>query len=230
MNKENLPAPTDNASQTASLVTGIGTALAAIWFPAAALAQPVISLLIERYTKRPEKILLDRIREGDLEMLSEDQLYQFVPTAYRFYEASKAAEYERNLKIFGEFIVNELKQPQPSAGNFLKMARQLEGISEEELCVLALSEAAMKEIDSASPKSGYMVGQAFVAASTLAERDDGSHRLSRDQIAGALHDLASRGLLTPDGASRLDKAEEYYMRSFSLRELLSKAKSAFDQG
>src|SRR5204863_4306051 len=96
---KNLPAVTKNSGQTAMLATGIGTALAALWFPPAALAQPVINLLIERYTKRPEKILLERIRAGDTEILNEEQIVEFVPMAYRLYEAAKEGEYEHNLKL-----------------------------------------------------------------------------------------------------------------------------------
>ena len=117
---ENLPAVTKNAGQTATLATGIGTALAAIWFPPAALAQPVINLLIEKYTKRPERILLERIKAGDIEALNEEQVIEFVPMAYRLYEATKEGEYVHNLRILREYIVNDLKQSKPEASNFLK--------------------------------------------------------------------------------------------------------------
>jgi hypothetical protein len=41
-----------------------------------------------------------------------------------------------------------------------------------------------------------------------------------------LSDLAGRGLLVVDGASRLDKYEEYYYISSSLKSLVDKAKNS----
>jgi len=61
----------------------------AIWFPPAAFAGPVYELVLERYVRRPQEILLEQLRKGKVESLSAKQLAPFVPMAYKFLEAAK---------------------------------------------------------------------------------------------------------------------------------------------
>ncbi len=90
-----LPAPVENAADIAKLTTGIAAVFAARWFPVTTgIAATAISLAIEPFVRRPQRLLLEELREGNVQNLSNTQLTAFVPMGYKFYEAAKEGEYE----------------------------------------------------------------------------------------------------------------------------------------
>ena len=54
------------------------------------------------------------------------------------------------------------------------------------------------------------------------------HSLTRSQIEEALVELAARGFLIADGATRTDKSEEYYYASSHLWELMDRAREQIE--
>lgn len=219
-----LPAPTKNAETVARVSTGVGTAVAALFFPPAALAQPVIDRVIDWWVKRPQEILVDEMKKGGLIELSDPQMVQFVPMAYKFYEAAKQGEYEQNLRLLGALIAGECAKAEPRASDFAQMARRLELLSIENLRVIAL----IDQIQSAGQTPGPH-GTKFLAARSLARNPLNVGGLSPMTIAAALAELTGRGLLIPDGAARLDKGEEYYTPAPCFGSLLAEARTKINE-
>jgi hypothetical protein len=229
--KQNLPAPVEGAGGIAKLTTGIATVIMAIWFPPAALAGPAFSYLIDRYVERPKKILLDELRSGNVDVLSNPQFTQFIPMGYKYFEAAKEGEYEHNLKILAAFITNELKQDVPDAPNFSRMARRIEGLSKTELKVIALINSTLSTIERSSTSSMQASSQGarpYVSGSALASDPKNKDKLDRFQFQETLAELASRGLLVPDGAVVVGKGEEYYYAAQAFGDLMTRAREPID--
>jgi len=197
--KQNLPAPVEGAGGIAKLTTGIATVIMAIWFPPAALAGPAFSYLIDRYVERPKKILLEELKSGNVDVLSNPQFTQFIPMGYKYFEAAKEGEYEHNLKILASFITNELKQDIPEAPNFSRMARRIEGLSKTELKVISLINSSLSTITRSSTNSPTQGERPYVSAHSLASDPSNKDKLDHSQLRESLAELASRGLLIPDG-------------------------------
>jgi hypothetical protein len=66
----------------------------------------------------------------------------------------------------------------------------------------------------------------FASVNQLAHDPNNRDHLDRFFLQEALTELASRGLLIADGATRSGKSEEYYFSSTSFLELISKAKDS----
>lgn len=221
---ERLPVPVEGAHEIAKLTTSIATAVVSLWFPPAVLVQPVINALVERRARHSEAILIDRLKERGVEAVSPEQVAEYVPMAYRFFEAAKEGEYEHNIQILAALIAAELNQDVPDAPNFARMARRLEGITRKELAVMVLADARMSELRNTAPE-GAPFG--FVCASNL--KTEGTPLTARD-VGEGLTELSSRGLLTPDGVSRYEKHEEYYTPTQAFDELIARAKDEIVTG
>ena len=105
------------------------------------------------------------------------------------------------------------------------MARRVEGLSLDELKVIALSDASLTKISKSSTLVSAQTERPFVSAYHLA--NDPSNRENFDHffLQEALNELAARGLLIADGASRLSKSEEFYFASTCFMELIEKARN-----
>jgi hypothetical protein len=225
--KSKLPMPTDNAVDVAKLVTGVTLAAAAIWFPPAAIAAAVLPFVIDRYVNRPKEILLKELQQGKVSDLSAEQLAPFVPMAYKFLEAAKEGEYEHNLEILAAYLAGEMKQEIPDAASFSRMVRRVEGLSNIDLQVMSLIDASLSSssiitISTDEPAQGE---RPYVFATFLKESAHNTHHLTRRVIAESLADLAARGFLLADAATRVDKAEEYYYGTSNLVHLMERARS-----
>lgn len=226
---EQLPVPLKGSGDIAKLTTGIFTAAIAVWFPPAAMAAPLMNYLIDRCIQPAQKILLDKISSGNIEVLSEQQLAEYVPMAYRFFEAAKEGEYQHNLEILASYITNELKQDLPDAANFSRMARRLESLSKTELQVIALINSSSAVIARGDTRGSMQAPRPFVSASILVNDQNNKNNIDRFQLQESLSELASRGLLIPDGASRWSKAEEQYYVSKAFLDLVNRAKEAIEK-
>jgi hypothetical protein len=209
-----LPAPVENADVIATLTTGIAGVIASVWFPiTAGIARTVIALAIERCVHQPQKLLLEELRKGNVRNLSNAQLTAFVPMGYKFFEAAKEGEYQHNLSILAAYLTDELKQDVPEPASFSRMVRRVEGLSKTDLKVIALIDAFLSNVD---PAFGLVEGterRPFVSAGALTCSTYNTHNLSRTDIQEALVDIAARGFLIADGATRLNKPEEWYFPS-----------------
>jgi hypothetical protein len=208
----------------AKLTIGIGSSIANIFYPGAGLAGPALNFAIDRYVKRPQKLLVEEMHAQQVTELSEEKLIDFVPMAYRYFEAAKEGEYEHNLRVLASYIANELKQDLPDAPTVARMARRLEGLTKTELKVIALINSSLT-----SSTRQELQSRPFVSAHSLANDRNNKDKLDTELLEEALTEIASRGLLIPDGASRLNKGEEYYFASRALGELIERAKETIDR-
>lgn len=255
--KSKLPATTAGAGDIARLTTGVAAAFASIFFPPAALAGPALDFAIKKFVDRPKKLLLEELKAGNVETLTDEAAAEFVPMAYRFLEAAKEGEYEHNLKVIGAYIAGELQQDEPEASNVARMARRIEGLSKRELRTIALVATCHHP-----PKGG--IGFSLTGAANSEDFDDviGAFWVSADKLAGVakglskggwvssadsqsnevewelqdrsalvetLAELAGRGLLVPNLRTFMDKHEEYYHLTASFDDLIKKASEAIER-
>jgi len=221
---ERLPSSKKDAADVAKLTIGIAGAIAGVFIPGAGALGPIANFANEKFIKRPERILIEELKKGKIEILSEEKAATFIPMAYRFFEAAKEGEYEHNLRILAEYIKNELKLETPEPSEVTRMARRIEGLSRNELKVIALINVSLSRITKASTDAPTQSERPFVSAGQLA--NDPNNRDSFDHffLQEALTEIASRGLLIPDGAARFGKTEEFYSGSRSFMQLIEKAK------
>lgn len=221
---DRLPKPTENAADAAKLVTGVASAFAAIWFPPAAIAGAVLPIVIDRFVERPKKLLLEKLRKGNIQNPSAEQFASFVPMAYKFFEAAKEGEYEHNLEILATYLAGEMGQETPDAASFSRMARRVEGLSQNDLKVMTLIDASLAEIITLSNVETATGPRPFVAATSLAKSPANKWGLTRTAIQDSLVDLVGRGFLIPDGGTRTSKGEEFYFASGSFGDLMARAR------
>lgn len=221
---QNLPSPTPNAGEVAKLTTGVAAAVASIWFPPAAIAAAVLPFVIDRYVNRPRDILIQALQHGDVLDLSSERIAEIVPMAYKFLEAAKEGEYLHNLEILAAFIAGEVKQDIPDAAGFSRMVRRIEGLSTNDLRVMAAIDNLLSGNRAPTLDFGAEGKRPYVAVSSLATMGDLVPGLSKKEIAESLVDLTARGFLLADGATRLSKGEEYYFITSSFRQLMDRAR------
>jgi hypothetical protein len=224
-NMNNLPTPKKGAAEVAKLTTSIAAAVAGIFFPGAGVLGPIASFAIEKWVKRPERLLLEELKRGNLAVLSDEKAATFIPMAYRFFETAKEGEYEHNLRLLAEFLKSELETEEPDPSSFARMSRRVEGLSLNELKVIALIDASLSKISKSSTNAPAQSERPFVSAHQLANDPSNRHKFDHFFLQEALSELAARGLLIADGASRSSKHEEYYFASASFMELIEKARS-----
>src|SRR2546425_8185219 len=129
LSKENCRAPPSTLTLLPSGCPPLPWLLQEFGFRPASFAAAVYPLVYERFIEGPQRILLDALRRGNVQNLSAKQLVPFIPMGYKFFEAGKEGEYERNLRILAAFLAGELKQDTPDASNFARMVRRVENLS-----------------------------------------------------------------------------------------------------
>ena len=215
-----MPDPKSNPVE--KIATTIGFGLLSAFIPGTGAASGLLHDYLARQKEKLQKILVEEVSKGNLRDLSDERLKPLIPMAHRLAEACKQGEYEHNLRILSAFIRGELEQDIPDASNFGRMARRVEGLSTTDLKLLALVHAFENELKS-QPNRDVSRNPPFVCGSSLTNSPFNHSKLSRGAIQESLVDLAARGFLRADGASRTDKEEEYYYSTSSLRELIDRA-------
>ena len=227
--QRNLPAPKKGASDVATLTTGIAAAVAGIFFPGAALLGPVAAFAVKKYVTRWENVLSEELKKGNIRLLTDEKAAAFVPMAYKFFEQAKEAEYEHNLKLLAEFLKGELELEQPDSSSFARMARRIEGLSREEMKVIALISGFETKVSRASTDAPSQSERPYFSARQLAKDRNNRAGFNHFFLQEALTELYSRGLLIADGASRVGQAETNYFASSSFMELLDKARESIQE-
>jgi hypothetical protein len=221
----NLPAPTKHAAEIARVTTSVALAVAGIWFPPAAIAAAAMPFVIDRYVNRPRDLLIEALERGEIRDLSAERLEPFVPMAYKFMEAAKEGEYLHNLEILAAFLTGEMRQEIPDAASFSRMARRIEGRSIVDLKVMALIDDLFSQGKAPTLDFGVLGKRQYAATSSLFTAGKDRFGLSAKEIGESLTDLASRGLLLADGATRTSKHEEYYFTTSSFDQLMERARA-----
>jgi hypothetical protein len=221
-----LLSATEGSVEVARLTAGICIAITSVFLPGVGLLGPLAEFAINKFVKRPEKLLIDELKKGNLEILDMENAAAFIPMAYKFFEAAKEGEYEHNLKLLAEILVNKLRAKILDVPSFARMSRRVEGLTMRDLRVIALIDTVL-EAESGTLTSAdgdpapYLISSLSLAGSQL-------NRAGFDMpnIQESLADLSARGFLIAEGASRWDKGEEYYYPSSSFRELIENAKNS----
>lgn len=89
---------------------------------------------------------------------------------------------------------------------------------------MAMIDACLSNTGLPSIDEGAKGRRFFAAASTLRDSPQNKHALTKTQIQEALVDLAARGFLIADGATRMSKGEEFYFLSSSFFSLMERAR------
>jgi hypothetical protein len=226
---ENLPSTKKGATEVAKLTTGIAGAIAGIFFPGAGILGPIANYAIDKYIKRPEEILIKELKSGNIEVLTDEKAGKFIPMAYKFFEAAKEGEYEHNLRVLAELLKNEMQTDAPDVSGFARMSRRIEGLTLNELKVIALINVSLSAVTMLSTVALAQTERPFVSAHSLANDPSNREKFDHFMLQETLSDLAGRCLLIVDGATRFDKGEEYYFASSSFKELIEKAKNALNK-
>jgi hypothetical protein len=216
-----MPDPKSNPVE--KIATTIGFGLLSAFIPGTGVASGLLHDYLLRQKERLQKILVEEVSKGNLRDLSDPRLESLIPMAHRLAEACKQGDYEHNLRILSAFIRGEFEQDIPDPSNFGRMARRVEGLSTTDLKVLALVHAFENDLKRQPNREVSRRNPPFVCGSSLTNSPLNHSELSRAAIQESLVDLAARGFLRADGASRMDKDEEYYYPTSSLRELINRA-------
>jgi hypothetical protein len=223
-----LPAVPKGSVEAAKLTTGIAAAIADIFLPGASVLGPIAQFAIDKFIKGPEKILMDELRKGEIRILDEEQAAAFVPMAYKFFEAAKEGEYEHNLRILADLIGQKMQSATPDVPSFGRAARRIESLELTDLKLMAIIDAIISSGSQPSIIPKIYADKVFVSATQLVTNSLNVDHLDRERIQAILSDLAGRGLLIVDGATRFDKKEEYYSPSLSFNEIVIAAKRLLD--
>ena len=225
----NLPSTKKGSTEVAKLTIDIAGAVAGIFLPGASILGTIANFAIEKYVRRPERILIDEFQRSNIEIVNDEKAATFVPMAYRFFEAAKEGEYEHILRILAELLKNEMESDSPDVSSFARMSRRIEGLTRNELKVIVLINASLSAITMASTDAPMQTERPYVSAHSLAIDPSNREHFDRFMLQEALSDLAGRGLLIVDGASRLSKHEEYYFGSSSFMTLIKNAKESLSE-
>jgi hypothetical protein len=74
-----VPSAKKGASDVAKLTTGIAGAIAGVFFPGAGVIGPIANFAIDKYIKRPERILIAELRSSNIERLTDEKAAAFIP-------------------------------------------------------------------------------------------------------------------------------------------------------
>jgi hypothetical protein len=118
-----------------------------------------------------------------------------------------------------------MKQKIPDAASFSRMARRIEGLSILDLKVMALVDDSISGGSAPTLDFGILGKRPYASVSSLFTAGKNGFGLSPKEIGEPLTDLASRGLLLGDGATRLNKHEEYYFTTSSFDQLMERART-----
>jgi hypothetical protein len=140
LGKPQLPALKKSGDQVATTTTGIAGAIAgAVFNPVFAVASAAlaagINQLIKSRMEKSHEILIEVIRSGNLDVLSDEQYEAFIPMAYKFYRAAQEGESVSILTRYAKIIRSELQENQ-KPDQFLRFSRMIEGLSDRDLYLL----------------------------------------------------------------------------------------------
>jgi hypothetical protein len=223
-----LPRRTEGLVETTKLTTGIAVAIASVFLPGVGVIGPIAEYAINKFVKEPEMVLISKIKKGNVQLLDEEHAAAFIPMAYKFFEVAKEGEYEHNIRILAELLANEMREPVPDVSGFARLSRRIEGLTIKDLEIIALIDAVLQSGSGTLKDSEGGAAPYLVSAFSLSNNDLNKENFDRVTIQECLSDLSSRGLLIAEGASRFDKAEEYYYPSSSFRQLVEKARDSLN--
>lgn len=184
--------------------------------PGGGVLKASLDILVRKRLEEGQRILVAEIKERGISSLSEEKWEYYIPAAYRFFEQVRLGEYEHNLKILAKMIADGASaHDEPSdVGAIARAARKLEMLPLEHLFALWRCERAF-EIYAASEEAetsgGYLNIDSDELRKSFAEI---RKEVLNIQCSEWLHELASRGLLTPGSRASRIGGLYYYKNQF----------------
>jgi len=218
----------DNALVFATNACAVAVAaLCPLLAVAAAMAGPTVDYILRARGEKTAGFVVDAFGRRGFPPLDEEQKAELVPMVYRIIEATRQGEYEHTLKVLAAFIAGETGQKVPEAGNFARMAKRLEGLTQDELRLIAHIAAML------GPTRDWL-GNASYNLDALADRILGEGALRSNvvavrQLKEGIHELAGRGFLLAVEMPLIGGTQTSYQPTDSLKELLDKAGAAFEK-
>jgi len=208
-----------------------GAAIAVLCPPLAlvgAMAGPAADYILKARAEKTARLVVEAFEKRGSPPLDEEHKAELVPMVYRIIEATRQGEYEHTIKVLAAFIAGETGQEISDAGNFARMAKRLEGVSMDELKLIAhLS-------DMLGPTSGWL-NNASYNLNQILDRVLGADYWPTNLAAArpfreALHELGARGFLLTNEMSLIGGDQTGFQPTENLRELLDKAGIAIKGG
>jgi hypothetical protein len=133
MNNSNLPQPTQIGSKVGHHIGAITKCFGIIPFFGVG-----IQIYIDGRFKQAQKIIQEKIAEGNIDLLDDDQYKYLIPNLFHFFESVKNGEEIHNLRIIAEIIFDKLHDPVQGAYAARNASRRLQTMSIEELKALVV--------------------------------------------------------------------------------------------
>lgn len=230
--EESLPAIVEGTGDVGKVVVATSLAFAIQSDPAivsTAIGASLLTVYMDRTVRKVVRMLADQFRKRNLQRASIEQQEALVPMMYKYLEAAREGEYDKNLRILASYLSAELQLKAPDASNFSRMVRRVEGLSATDLKVLAMVDATYSDFFERMAGQQVDPERVFVSATALQKSEHNRHSLSLVDVQEAIIDLAARGFLRVDGASRMSKAEEYYFPTRNLFDLMNRARDQVEE-
>jgi len=150
------------------------------------------------------EILITHIKQGNIELLNDDQFEAFIPHAYRFFEAARQGASNKKLNILAAFIAKNINESVFDDNVASRIMKKIDYLSDNDLLIMSKIYRLYL--------SGQFFGDPmrenlnFFSAKLVAEKYGVSWLSASEHIVT----LMAAGFLIPDGAARFDKDEEYY--------------------
>jgi hypothetical protein len=230
--EESLPAIVEGTGDVGKVIVATSLAFATQSNPTvvgAAISASILTVFLDRTVRKAVRILTDQFRKRNLQRASIEQQEALVPMMYKYLETAREGEYDKNLRILASYLSGELELEVPNPSNFSRMVRRVEGLSETDLKVIALVEAVYSGFFARTAGQKVDPERTFVSAARLQKSEHNKHGLSLVDVQEAIIDLAARGFLRVDGATRVGKSEEYYFPTRNLFELMNRARDQVEE-
>ena len=185
-----------------------------------------INIAIDRYVNKPQAQLIAELKAGNLCLLSDEQQAQFVPMAFRFFEAARQGEYAHNLEMLAAYITGELKKEVPDAGSVSEMAHRIQGLPKDSLALIAIINSL---IMTKQTKNEVIGNNITFEVNDIIERT--SSALHDDVLyAQCIEDIANRGFLRTFTMPLLGGSKQIYSPTSAFYRLIENMAYPFNSG
>jgi|GEM_PF-3543089 len=212
MSSKQLPQPTEFGTKLSRNAKTLIKLVASIPFVGTAL-EAFFSSQMEAATEA----LMEAIEKGEIELLTEERYNYLIPLTYKYYESARTGATVRKLKILANILIENVTDFNKIDSNFSRICKKLEYLEDSDLEFVA-------KIYEIEKKNGLQqdlvrVGLFYINADILANKNDNGQVDTNEwlKISEILNNIASSGLLIPDGMTRYDKVSENYYITEDLR-------------
>jgi hypothetical protein len=225
--EESLPAIVEGTGDVGKVLVATSLAFVTQCNPTiigTTIGASILTVYMDRTVRKVVRMLADQFRRRNLLIDSSKQQEALVPMMYKYLETAREGEYDKNLRILASYLSSELELDVPDASNFSRMVRRVEGLSQTDLQVITMIDAFHSDFLERMAGQQIDLDRVFVSATALQKSKHNRYGLSLMDVHESIIDLAARGFLRVDGATRMSKSEEYYFATRNLFDLMNKAR------